>query len=206
MSDDRVYGGLSVAERAKDRRARFLAAAVELFGTVGYAATPVPQICRAARLSSRQFYQEFTDREHLLRALYDQIQDHAMEAVATVVLERIGAGDDLDDVLDAGVRAFLAAYDDPRRIRIAFVEVVGVSPALEEYRHARRAGWGELLQTAVQAGTERGLSLGTATPLQWSAYIGAVNAVIVERARESSITDEEIVLAMRTLLRPGILG
>lgn len=66
--------------------------------------------------------------------------------------------------------------------------------------------WGELLQTAVQAGTERGLPFGAATALQWSAYIGAVNAVIVERARDPSITDEEIVIAMRSLLRPGILG
>ncbi len=201
-----MYGGQAVSDRALDRRARFLDAALELFGTQGYAGTPVPRVCRAAGLSTRQFYQDFTDREHLLRTLYDQIQDHSMESVATVVLERIAAGEALDDVLDAGVRAFLTAYDDPRRTRVAFVEVVGVSPALEEYRHARRARWGELLQTAVQAGTERGLPLGTATALQWSAYIGAVNAVIVERAQDPSITDEQIVLAMRTLLRPGILG
>ncbi|GAC56339.1 putative TetR family transcriptional regulator [Gordonia hirsuta DSM 44140 = NBRC 16056] len=206
MNTSRVYGGQAVTDRRRERRERFLAAAVELFGTTGYTGTSVPQVCRAAGLSTRQFYQEFSDREDLLRTLYDQNQDRAMSAVATVVLERIATDDDLDTVLDAGVRAFVEAFDDPRQARIAFVEVVGVSPAFEEYRHSRRARWGELLQTALQAGAERGLDVGTSTPLQWTAYIGAVNSVIVERSLDPTIGPEQIVSTMRTLLRPGLLG
>lgn len=195
-----------MTDRRRERRERFLAAAVELFGTIGYAGTSVPQVCRAAGLSTRQFYQEFSDREDLLRTLYDQNQDRAMAAVATAVLERVATEDDLDTVLDAGVRAFVEAFDDPRQARITFVEVVAVSPAFEEYRHARRARWGELLQTALQAGAERGLDVDTATPLQWTAYIGAVNSVIVERTLDPTIGPEQIVATMRTLLRPGLLG
>lgn len=206
VSEDRVYGGRAVADRRRDRRERFLAAAVELFGTQGYAGTSVPQVCRAAGLSTRQFYQEFSDREHLLRTLYDRLQDRSMAQVSERVLERIAAGDQIDAVLDAGVRAFLAVYDDPLPARVNFIEVVGVSPAFEEHRHANRARWGELLQTAAQAAAARGLPVASATPLQWAAYIGAVNAVIVERTLDPSITEDALLHAMRTLLRPGILG
>lgn len=206
VSEDRVYGGRAVADRRRDRRERFLAAAVELFGTQGYAGSSVPQVCRAAGLSTRQFYQEFSDREHLLRILYDQLQERSMAQVSARVLERIAAGDEIDAVLDAGVRAFLAVYDDPRLIRVNFIEAVGVSPAFEEHRHANRARWGELLQTAVQTGAASGLPFAEASTLQWAAYIGAVNAAIVERTLDPTITDEEIVRAMRTLLYPGVIG
>ncbi|UQE74281.1 TetR/AcrR family transcriptional regulator [Gordonia sp. PP30] len=206
MTQQRTYGGQAVADRARQRRERFLDAAVELFGTHGYAATSVPQVCKAAGLSSRQFYQEFSDREDLLRTLYDRVQDKTMERVAGVVLEQIAANRGLDEVLDEGVRAFVGMYDDPRLARISFIEVVGVSPVFEAHRHARRARWGEVLQTAVAAGADRGLTIASTTPLQWAAYIGAVNAVVVERTLDASITEEDLVHAMRTLLRPGILG
>ena len=96
MTQQRTYGGQAVADRARQRRERFLDAAVELFGTHGYAATSVPQVCKAAGLSSRQFYQEFSDREDLLRTLYDRVQDKTMERVAGVVLEQIAANRGLD--------------------------------------------------------------------------------------------------------------
>ncbi|MCK0438253.1 TetR/AcrR family transcriptional regulator [Gordonia alkaliphila] len=207
MSEDRVYRGQAVGDRRRDRRERFLAAAVEVFGTQGYASSSVPQVCRAAGLSTRQFYQEFTDREHLLRTLYDQLQDRTMAEVNAKVLERIAAGDQLDGILDAGVRAFLAVYhDDARLVRINFIDVVGVSSAFEEHRQLRRAQWGELLRAAAEVGAEGGLTISTASPLQWAAYIGAVNAAIVERTLDPSITETDVVDAMRTLLRPGILG
>lgn len=207
MNADRVYRGQALDDRRRERRERFLAAGVEVFGSAGYANSSVPQVCRAAGLSTRQFYQEFTDREHLLRTLYDQLQDRTMAEVNAKVLDRIAAGDDLDGILDAGVRAFLAVYhDDARLVRINFIEVVGVSSDFEAHRQRRRAQWGELLQAAAAVGAERGLVLSAATPLQWAAYIGAVNATIVEHALDPAITEADVVDTMRTLLRPGILG
>lgn len=207
MSEDRVYRGQAVGDRRRDRRERFLAAAVEVFGTQGYASSSVPQVCRAAGLSTRQFYQEFTDREHLLRTLYDQVQDRTMAAVSATVLERIAAGDRLDGILDAGVRAFLTVYrDDARLVRINFIDVVGVSSAFEEHRQRRRSQWTDMLRAVTEVGADGGLTLSTASPLQWAAYTGAVNAALVERTLDPSITDSDVVDTMRTLLRPGILG
>ncbi len=206
MNDSRVYGGQAVADRRADRRRRFLAAAVELFGTTGYAGTAVPQVCRAAGLSTRQFYQEFSDREDLLRTLYDELQDRAMAQVADATLAAITAGRSLNKVLDAGIRAFLTAYTDPRHTRISFVEVVGVSPAFEDHRHASRARWGELLSSAVAAAGDRGLAVSTVSELQWTAFIGAVNAVVVVRALDPSLHEEELLQAISSVLRPGVLA
>ncbi len=205
MTEDRVYGGKAVTDRRRERQERFLHAANALFGTQGYAATSVPEICRTAGLSTRQFYQEFESREHLLRAVYDALQDAAMGAVSTAVLEAIASGTRTELVIDSGVEAFVGFYSDARRVRISFIEVVGVSPEFEEHRLARRTRWSDLLETAAAAGIARGLQVNHVSKLQWSAYLGSVDAIVVERALDESITDDQVMAALRILLQPGIL-
>ncbi len=207
VADPRTYGGENVADRRLSRRRRFLDAALELFGTDGYAATPVPALCRAAGLSTRQFYQEFTDREDVLRALYDTVQDRSMAAVADAVTAAIEAEAPLTDVLARGVEAFVDVYEsDARLTRVAFIEVVGVSPAMEAHRHARRTRWAELLHDVVGDGRAHGLELSRAGRLAWAAYIGAVNAAVVEHANDPTISRAELLATMQLLLRPGIIG
>ena len=208
MNSTRVYAGQDVAARRRERRERFLQAGLEQFGTAGYAATGVPSVCRAAGLSSRQFYQEFDSREDLLRALYDDLQDRAMTAVGEAVAGALESGiTDLEAVVERGVRAFIGVFAaDDRLVRLAFVEVVGVSPAFEAHRHQRRRRWAELLDGVVGSGAAQGVPVTAASRLQWIAYIGAVNAAVVERTHEADIDVEDIVHTMRTLLRPGILG
>ncbi|MFW0792156.1 TetR/AcrR family transcriptional regulator [Gordonia sp. CPCC 205333] len=207
VADSRIYGGESVDERRRSRRVRFRDAALELFGANGYAATPVPAICKAAGLSTRQFYQDFSDREHLLRDLYDSIQDRSMTAVANAVAIALRADANLEAVLRAAVEAFVSVYEeDARMTRVAFIEVVGVSPALEAHRHERRQQWTEQLRGVLLDAEAHGLPVSHTGRLGWVAYLGAVNAAIVERANDPSITRVELLDTMQTLLRPGILG
>ncbi|WP_018177705.1 TetR/AcrR family transcriptional regulator [Jongsikchunia kroppenstedtii] len=206
MSQARRYAGRDVDERRRDRRARFLDAALELFGTDGYASTSVAAVCKTAGLSSRQFYAEFSDREHLLRELYDQLQDQAQTAVAEAFAASVGNGD-LNVWIDSAVRAFVDVYQhDSRLVRVSFVEVVGVSPEFEIHRHAQRARWADLLAAAVESGQTHGLSVTAASPLAWAAYIGAVNAVLVLAVTDDTITIDAVIDTMRLLLAPGILG
>jgi len=206
VNSARVYAGQDLTDRRRQRRERFLAAAIALFGTQGYAATSVPAVCREAGLSSRQFYEEFSSREDLLRELYDQVTEQAMAAVVAATTPAIEAGKDFDATVEAAVRAFVSVYfPDDRLTRISFVEVVGVSPALEEHRHRTRQRWAELLDGAVASVAANGLPVGATSPLQWAAYIGAVNAAIVARTHDATITEEDVVHTMLSLLRPGIL-
>ena len=78
----RIYAGRSAEERADDRRRRLLEAGLRIIGSEGYRASRVTDICRAAGVSQRSFYEAFPDSEHLLIALYHQEFERLIQAVA----------------------------------------------------------------------------------------------------------------------------
>ena len=130
----RPWRGQSPEERVAERKARLLDAALDVFTECGYQATTVRDICRAAGLTERYFYESFPNREALLIALGDVI-------VADIVTAAAPSLDVVATDLDAGIVGAIEAVvrsltDDPRRARIVFVESVGVSPEVERQRRA----------------------------------------------------------------------
>ncbi|KKD03647.1 TetR/AcrR family transcriptional regulator [Streptomyces sp. WM6386] len=201
------YGGKTAVERQALRRGRFLDAALQLFGdTPGYRNTTVAALSEAAGLSTRQFYEEFRTLEDVLAALHLQVNGWAEEAVLTAVAD----ADELPlaDRVAAIFRAYAAnVTGDPRRIRITFVEIIGVSPRLEEQRLARRAGWIDLLCTEANAAVARG----EATPRDYripaTAFIGAVNGLLHDWSAgwvDATLDEvvEELVRQLLAILRP----
>ncbi|MFD0318843.1 TetR/AcrR family transcriptional regulator [Streptomyces flavalbus] len=172
------YGGRSAEERKAERRARFLDAALRLFGdTPGYRATTVAALSEAAGLSTRQFYEEFRTLEDVLAALHLQVNDWAEQAVFAAVAD--AGGLPLAERAAAIFRAYAANVTaDPRRIRITFVEIVGVSPRLEEQRLARRARWVDLLCAEADAAVARGEAAPRDYRLAATAFIGSVNGLL----------------------------
>ncbi|MEU3295394.1 TetR/AcrR family transcriptional regulator [Streptomyces longwoodensis] len=201
------YAGKSAAERQAERRRRFLDAALELFGgTPGYRGTTVAALSEAAGLSTRQFYEEFRTLEDVLAALHLQVNDWAEEAVLTA----FAAARDLP--LEERVTAVFRAYAgnvtaDPRRIRITFVEIIGVSPRLEEQRLARRSRWVDLICAEATAAAARGEAAPRDYRLAATAFIGGVNGLLhdwsagwVEAALDEVV--EELVRQLLGILRP----
>jgi AcrR family transcriptional regulator len=130
-SSDRRYAGRTAQERRDERRARLLDAGLERFGTAGYAATTIEGLCAEASLNARYFYEQFRTREELLTAVYERHVDDVFDQVRAAVQD----GGDPEAVVVAGLRAFVeATLADERRARINYVEVVGVSAALEDRR------------------------------------------------------------------------
>jgi AcrR family transcriptional regulator len=128
----RVYRGQSNHERREDRRDRLVRAGLELFGTAGYAATSIEGICSSAGVTARHFYEHFVSREALLRAIYDEVVADAQRAVMRALA--LPAADATARV-ERAVEAFVHSYlDDPRRARIACIEVIGVSAVMERHR------------------------------------------------------------------------
>src|SRR5689334_8486281 len=131
---ERPYGGKPPEARRAERRLRLLAAGLELFGTRGYPSVTIPELCAQASVTTRHFYDEFDGREALLRAVYDEI---IAETRLTVMRALAEAPADPRERTRASLNAFLHSYlDDPRRGRIACIEVVGVSARLETHRRA----------------------------------------------------------------------
>lgn len=133
----RVWGGMTPSERERRRRELLLAAGLEVFGSQGWAGTTVLDVCRAAKLSQRYFYEQFSGRE----ALFLAVVDRAGEEIEAVVRAAANAPGQSARERAAGVLAALAEQfaADPRTVRVTLVE----SLATPVFR-ARRAA---LLET-----------------------------------------------------------
>ncbi|MGI5404684.1 TetR/AcrR family transcriptional regulator [Streptomyces sp. CA-135486] len=202
------YAGRSAEERQAERRQRFLAAGLQLFGdSPGYRATTVAALSEAAGLSTRQFYEEFRTLEDVLAAVHLQVNDWAEEA-ALAALADVG-GLPIADRAAAAFRAYAAnVTGDPRRIRIAFVEIIGVSPRLEEQRLARRARWVDLICAEAAAAVERGEAAARDYRVAAAAFIGSVNGLLHDwragwvDATLDQVVDE-LVLLLLGIIRPA---
>ena len=129
----RRYGGKSAAQRRVERRRQLLDAALALFGTAGYAATTIEQLCAEGRLNPRYFYEQFDGREALLEAVYDRHVEAVLEQVASAVA---GAPAEPRARLRAGLTVFAAAGLQPPMMgpgvdpRLAAVALVGATDGL----------------------------------------------------------------------------
>lgn len=176
----RQYGGRAVVERKAERRQRFLDAAIRIFAERGYANCSLADVCAAAGLSKRQFYEEFETREDVLVAAYDHIQDEAGAAIAAALADQDPAADPASAVTHV-LSAYLGSIDsDPYRAKVAFIEVVGVSERMEQHRRARRHAWGTVVIAALRPIAGPTARIRGNPALATSALIGAINGLAHE--------------------------
>lgn len=203
----RRYAGQAAEERRAERRRRLLDAAVELFGTRGYAATTIEALYTEARLAPRHFYEQFPGREELLRAVYDETIEAVVDAVAAA---RLTAPDDVRGrvraILDAFAQAMLS---DPRRARIAYLEVPGTSRPLE--RHARRVvrGFAAVVEEEARAAAARGRLPARDYALTAMLLVGGTNEILLDwlsdddRRPIDAVLDELTNAFVAVLQQPG---
>ncbi|MBZ3905682.1 MULTISPECIES: TetR/AcrR family transcriptional regulator [Streptomyces] len=203
------YGGRSAAERRAERRARFLDAGLRLFGdSPGFRATTIAGLSEAAGLSTRQFYEEFSTLEEVLAALHLQVNDWAEEAALTALATMEGRP--VAERATAAFRAYAAnVTGDPRRLRITFTEIIGVSPRLERQRLERRSRWIDFICAEATAAAERGEAVHRDYRLAAAAFIGSVNGLLHDwqagwvDAPLDEVVDELVGLLLGTLRPSG---
>src|SRR5690606_15014503 len=140
----RSWRGKSPAERTTERRQRLLEAGLEVFTVRGFPASRVRDVCGEAGLTERYFYESFVGKDALLIALAEQIVADLLVAAAPGIAL---AETDRDAAVDVAARAIVGSLtDDPRRARILFVEVVGVSRELEDHRRAIIGGLADVVR------------------------------------------------------------
>ncbi|MGW6374706.1 TetR/AcrR family transcriptional regulator [Rhodococcus sp. NPDC055112] len=197
---ERQYGGRPVTARRAERRSQFIAAALAVFTEKGYARSSVADVCAAAGLARSQFYAEFASREDLLLALYDQIQSDAREAMVAALAEV--ASSELRDLVAAAMEAFVESIGaDPRRAQISYVDIVGVSPRVEQHRLDQRVVWAGFFESTLRGVVGEGFEPPGGYPLAATAFIGALTALV----HQWSTTDPRppvagLVEVMTTLL------
>jgi AcrR family transcriptional regulator len=155
-SEGRRYRGASLAQRRTERRAQLLRAGIDLFGTRGYHAVTVRDLCAAAGLTERYFYESFRDREALFGAVYEHLNAELQQKIAAGAAS---GGTDLARVARGGLRAYFEqTRSDPKGARIMLIEHFGLSADMD--RLSRRTAIGFVgmvrLQLAPQiAGARR---------------------------------------------------
>lgn len=135
----RTIRGLDAEQRQAQRRDQLLDAALSLFTNQGYAHTTIEQICQTAFVGTKGFYELFSSKEHCYLALLRTIaEDIGAAMVATV--------DPPPADEPEAARALLTSFahavaDDPRKVKAAFGEGAGISPAVDWQRRLNRR-WG----------------------------------------------------------------
>ncbi|MFF7938846.1 TetR/AcrR family transcriptional regulator [Nocardia gamkensis] len=207
--DGRSYGGLSKEQRVAQRQTRLIDAALQLFGTQGYAATSIERLCALANVSTRSFYEDMGSREALLIALANRITSRALEyALAALAATE---NEPLPVRVVASFRAYLGVTcADARCARVCYVEVVGVSAAVEEWRRQQR----RLLSALLISEAERAVGRGETGPRRFDlfalAVIGAVTSLAQELVQstepEATVNLDEICAEIAYFVNSGLSG
>lgn len=125
---ERSYRGVSQEQRMKVRREAFLKAGMHLFGTNGYRATTVRDLCGEAKLTDRYFYQSFDGTEDLLCAVYVSIMDD-LESQLNQLYQ--GFEQAQVDARRVVLKTFFESMRNPVVAKIVLVEVLGVSQRVD---------------------------------------------------------------------------
>jgi len=139
----RAYRGLGLPERTAERRARLLAAGIQVIGQQGYAAATVKAVCAEAQLTERYFYESFSNGEALLLACYEQLIGALQQRVEAALLAPAATA---TQRAEAGLIAYFQYLHRPEIARILLLEVLGVSGAVDARYRAAMDAFAQVLQ------------------------------------------------------------
>ncbi|WP_344202486.1 TetR/AcrR family transcriptional regulator [Aeromicrobium alkaliterrae] len=134
----------AVDERRESRRQSLLDAALELFATRGYLASPIEDLCRAAHVSTKSFYGIYESREQCYLDLMRRTTEHLLETMTAAVV-----AEGFDDVA-AAERRLLTTFarlmgGDPRVATVLFGRGTATTFAVEAERRANRRRTADLI-------------------------------------------------------------
>lgn len=122
QSKERQFKGLSLTERKQARREKLIEAGIEAYGTHGFFAVTVKDICNEAKLTERYFYESFKKSDELFQTIFlkliDQLQHNVMQAI-------MQASTDPRKMIESGLTALLTTLkDNPRMARIIYIDAM----------------------------------------------------------------------------------
>ena len=139
----RRFRGKTAEERKHERRARLLAAGLTEFADKGFHAVGVRDVCAAAELTERYFYESFDNLEALFLAVYDQCAARVREATDAALAQTHASP---EAVTRAGLSAFFATLQqDPRIARVLLIDVLTVNADVAAQSHLVVASFAELV-------------------------------------------------------------
>ena len=167
----RTYAGLSPEARQQQRRERLIQAGIEAFGTRGYHAVTVREICAEAQLTERYFYESFPSLEKLFAAVYATVSLELKQATLGVLGKPVGEPLQL---AEAALRVFFEfVMQDARRARILLIEAVGIGQEIHRLAYRNTRDYAELLRGFIELLFPQAASAGLKPELLSTGLIGA---------------------------------
>lgn len=188
------------ASRSASTRAKLIRAARKLFANRGYASVGTEEIVRRAGVTRGALYHQFSGKEDLFLAVYEQVEQELTRRVAGT----LGEVTSPFAAMRAGIRAFLEACRTPEVQRIVLID----GPAVlgwERWREvAERNGLG-LIEAVVGAAIEAGEIDRLAPELLAHLLMGALDEAALLVVRDPAATDAVAATLERMLdgLRAG---
>lgn len=209
MAVTRRYAGQTADDRVAERRAKLLAAGLDLMGNRGISGTTVRGVTEASGVAARYFYESFTDVEALHLAVYDTVVEEVARRSVAALAE--APDDDL-----ARTRAVLGEMvdiilGDPRKGRILVLEATA-SPALGRRSLAESSRFAGMLASTASGGDPAVAPDGLPTDLRLvsqflvggvTSTIGAVLLGDVEVGREHLV---DVLVALFEAIRTASPG
>lgn len=131
-------------ERQRQRRVKLIEGAIEVFGTKGFHAATVREVCVAAHLTERYFYESFKTLPQLFIAVYGHLRE---ELMARTLASMAQAEPTPLGLLEPAIRVFLEFIrDDPRRGRIMLVDSLGIDSEVAAFSGATARDYSDMLK------------------------------------------------------------
>ena len=197
----RPMKGLPMQDRVAQRRALLLVAALEAFGTRGYHAVTVREICAGAGLTERYFYESFKSLEALFSALYLQLNGQLKQATLTALIAANAGSSASDsssriDVLAGAALRVLLEFirDDPRRARVMLIDAISISHDVQQISGQITREYMELTRRFIDQLFPDAALRGVDLDLIASGLLGANIHIATHWVREGLKTPFDVVL------------
>jgi AcrR family transcriptional regulator len=148
----RKHKGVDVEVRQQERRQKLFEAGLELLGTKGFHTTTVREVCTAAGLSERYFYESFSSLGALFEAIYQDMHIKLLgQLMSTFVASRSDPSPDVIKTARAAVAGWLNYMkEDPRRARILLIDAMSADDKSQRNALAATRDYVATIQTFVE--------------------------------------------------------
>lgn len=197
---------LAPDERVKEARRRIFGALTLVLATQGLAQSTVDDVCKAAGVSRRTFYDHFRDLGSALSELHDRLSRQSYQAVEGYVRAQAHPNDQLRAGVE-GLLGLIARF--PNESRVMFVIARGAGPELDQKREALRQRFADLMFEGVAKSHRAGVAARPPDRIRVYALVAGLEAVgmqYVERGeheRAMEALDALVDLVMRAFGSAG---
>lgn len=146
QSSDRKYGGISLQERRKQRRSKFLEAGLRVFGTSGFHQASVRRLCQEAQLTDRYFYEACGNLETLLVDVYQQCMTKLSKKILHATASEYRQSKNPEAAIIAGLDIFFKELENQQIARVCMIELEGLNPDVTQLYNRYIEGFAEILR------------------------------------------------------------